>query len=82
MLNENTLKLSEQGVGAIMVAMTNALIKATFADEDEIDGIDVSKVLAGYRFSINEDGNLEVLNPVLNFSVENYPQEGQNDETE
>jgi hypothetical protein len=77
MLEKNTLKLSEQGIGSIMIAMTNSLLKVTFSEgsEDE-EGVDVSKVLKEYKFVLNDNGELEVLNPVLNFSVQEYPKGG------
>jgi len=69
----NTLKLSDQAVGSVMVAFTNALIQVQIEDTgDEIDeeSIDVSKVLAKYELVVNEEGTLDVLNPVIPFSIE------------
>jgi len=70
---QNTLKLSEQGQGAVMVALTNALIQVALSDEhpEQVDeeAMDVSKVLSNYQFVLNEEGELIVLNPVIPFSI-------------
>lgn len=72
MLEKNTLKLSEQALGSVMVAFTNALIQVALEDAGETTDqsqMDVSKVLAGYQFVLNENGDLDVQNPVIAFSM-------------
>lgn len=61
------LKLSEQAVGSVMVAMSNSLIGvANGVDEN----IDISKVLTGYQFYVDDNGTLSVKNPVVPFDIE------------
>jgi len=69
MVAKKTLKLSEQAIGSVMVALTNALILVQMEDA-EPESMDVSKMLANYNLVINEDGDLDVLNPVIPFSIE------------
>ncbi len=72
MLEKNILKLSEQALGSVMVAFTNALIQVALEDqgkESDPTQMDVSKVLAGYQFVLSEDGTLDVQNPVVAFSL-------------
>lgn len=65
---ENFLKLSDQAVAAIMVALQKALLTvATMKEEDNVDesDIDVSLMFKEYKFFVDDHGELRVENPVV-----------------
>ena len=54
MSNENEMKLSDQAVGALMMALQRSLLEQS----------DIVPVLKGFKFRLSEQG-LVVLNPPL-----------------
>jgi hypothetical protein len=74
MVVKKTLKLSEQAIGSVMVALTNALIQVQMDEVNDEnvdpDSMDVTKILGNYELVLNESGTLDVLNPVIPFSIE------------
>jgi hypothetical protein len=60
------MKLSEQAMGAVMMALQKSLLEES----------DIVPVLKGFKFKCNEEDNLFVLNPPLvKFGVEAVPAE-------
>jgi len=60
------MKLSEQAMGAVMMALQKSLLEES----------DIVPVLKGFKFKCNEEHSLFVLNPPLvKFGVEAVPAE-------